>query len=412
MYQPKPFPLRVTDEQLNDLKLRLSITRWPHQVEPNTDWSAGSDVNYIKNLAQFWHDCDWRAQEDYLNGGLGCGAKHFKMKLKTTNLNIHYCHAKSTKRVKGIPILWLHGWPGSWYEFHKLFPILANNGFDVIAPSLPGYGFSDPPNTKGFGTVSIAMAMDEMMQQLGYTKYVCQGGDWGSAVSLALGQLKTLGRISGPQAMHQNMLTPPKAPPRDVLNKLKNEYTEFDLRGAARGKQFRPHAAYQQIQGTKPMSLGVGLNNSPAGLLSWIVEKLRQWSDCNGDPENAFTKIDMITNVAMYWYGESATSAARLYYEGGLGGLKGEKGLEEFKDVTGTVVEIPYGCALFPEEISWIPLSWIPYGFPQVKRVKKMSKGGHFAAWEQPELLGQELIEFFINDIDGKTLCGVNSSKL
>lgn len=195
----------------------------------------------------------------------------------------------------------------------------------------------------------------------------------------------------------------------DVAAEIVKNYTDHDKAGLAGSAEYRENdSGYSKIQGTKPQTLGVGLNDSPAGLLAWIVEKLRTWSDCNGDPENAFTKMEMVTNVAQYWYGEAATSSARLYYEGPFG--NGEvKQTPSAAQVLAEVVTIPFGFALFPKEISWPPRALVDRAYTDIRRYEIMPRGGHFAAWEQPELLGGEIIQFFMGDCDAKALCGVKS---
>jgi pimeloyl-ACP methyl ester carboxylesterase len=288
---------------------------------------------------------------------------------------------------------------------------LCEAGFDLIVPSLPGYGFSEAPTRAGFGPVSMALAMDKLMHQLGYSAYVAQGGDWGSAVCRALGQLATLGEISGPKAIHTNL---PGAitPPPDVEAELAKSYTEHDKQGlAARSEYNLNDSGYSKIQGTKPQTIGAALNDSPAGLLGWIVEKLHRWADNGGDPEKCFSKMDMITNVAMYWYSGTATSSARLYYEGSFGG--NEKRLSDLAvKAAATVITVPFGFASFPKEIFWSPRSWLERSYTDIRRHELMPRGGHFAAWEQPDLMCGEISAFFLQDVDSRALCGVARSRL
>jgi hypothetical protein len=202
--EPQPFEIRVSDDDLQDLRYRLERTRWPDTNVDNADWSYGAETGYIKELAEFWRVCDWRAQEDYLNGGLGCGAQHFKIKLPSDfgagsdlTLTLHYVHAKAAAGGAGVPLLLLHGWPGSWYEFHAMFKPLTDAGFDVVAPSLPGYGFSEAPHERHFGPIHIAETMDLLMRTLGYSSFVAQGGDWGSSITISLAKLASLGKRTG-----------------------------------------------------------------------------------------------------------------------------------------------------------------------------------------------------------------------
>eukprot|EP00935_MAST-01C_sp_MAST-1C-sp1_P002110 g2110.t1 len=296
-----PFEIRVSDEALADLKRRLANTRWPDTAVPNDDWSYGAPTAYIKELAQFWQDCDWRAQEDYLNGGLGCGAKHYKIKID--GLSLHYCHAPA-KGGSGVPL-----------------------------------------------------------------------------------------------------------PPADVQAELAKSFSEHDKQGlAARAEYDLNDAGYSKIQGTKPQTIGTALNDSPAGLLAWIVEKLRTWADNDGNVENCFSKMDMVTNVSFYWFGEAATSSARLYKEGSFGG--NEKRVDELAaKASTTVITVPYGFAFFPHEIFWPPKSFIDKSYTDVRRYEIMPRGGHFAAWEQPELMVEQIKAFFLEDVDSPTLCGIKAGR-
>merc|ERR550514_1031354 len=201
-------------------------------------------------------------------------------------------------------------------------------------------------------------------------------------------------------------------PPMEKFAELAKGYTEWDRKGMAGGEYYNTYdSGYSKIQGTKPQTIGTGLNDSPAGLLAWIVEKLRQWSDCKGDPENSFSKMEMITNVAMYWYGKAATSSARLYYEGPFG--RGEvKASQENAKLAVSQVTIPFGFSLFPKEITWVPKSWMEYSYSDIRRFQIMPRGGHFAAFEEPYLMAKELEEFFMLNANAKALCKVGGSKL
>lgn len=216
-------------------------------------------------------------------------------------LKIHYLHVRATGLRRGVPLLLLHGWPGSWFEFHRMFAPLAAAGFDLVVPSLPGFAFSDAPSREGFGTVSMAATMNKLMHQLGYSKYLAQGGDWGSSICRGLGQLEAIGKITGPVAIHVNLVGA-LTPPPDIQAELAPLYTEDDKRGQAAAAYYQLHdSGYSKIQGTKPQTIGTALNDSPAGLLAWIVEKYHRWADNGGVVEACFSKMDMVTNVAMYW---------------------------------------------------------------------------------------------------------------
>ena len=303
MSAPVPFEIRVPDADLADLQDRLMRTRWPDTNVDNDDWSYGANTNYLKQLAEFWQTCDWRAQENYLNGGFGCGAHHFTIKLPPgsgpgSDLTMHFVQAKASGGG-GVPLLLLHGWPGSFFEFHSIFKPLVDAGFDVIAPSLPGYGFSEAPHERHFGPIHMAEAMDLLMRTLGYPWYVAQGGDWGSMITMSLAKLSSLGKRTACRAAHCNMVSA-GPPPKEVMANLP-PLSDWDKQGLARAAEYQQNdAGYSKIQGTKPQSIGTALNDSPAGLLGWIVEKLRTWSDCDGDPENCFSKMVRTTVSSAY----------------------------------------------------------------------------------------------------------------
>ena len=377
MTEIEQFRIRVDDSTLEDLRLRLALTRFPDQIE-GTSWECGTPIGYVRELVEYWRDeYDWRDQEARLNQ-----LDHFRTRVD--GQSIHFVHA-SSPHPDALPLLLIHGWPGSIVEFLDVIPRLthpeehggrAEDAFHVIAPSLPGYGFSEPPRTPGWDVRRIAHAFIELMDRLGYPRYGAQGGDWGAQIATRIAALDA-GHCA---ALHLNM--PIAGPPAEPV-----PLTEEEQDGLAAMARFqREEAAYAQVQGTKPQTLGMALNDSPAGLLSWIVEKFRTWSDCDGQPENVFTRDQLITNVMVYWVTQTITSSARLYWETMHSGV-----LQEAPQF----VSVPTGVARYPqEEILRFPRAWIEQRY-NVTHWAVMPRGGHFAAMEQPELFVDDLRTFF-----------------
>jgi len=370
------FQIRVEDAVLGDLRRRLAETRLPDQIE-GTGWEYGIPTDYLRALLSYWRDeYDWRAQEAALNE-----LPNFRSEID--GQSIHFLHARSA-HPDAFPLLLIHGWPGSVVEFLDVIPRLtqpechggnSSDAFHVIAPSLPGYGFSGPTHSRGWDVPRIARSFIELMSRLGYTRYGAQGGDWGAQITTRIGALD-------PQrcaAIHLNMpiATQPESPvPLSDAEKA-------DL--AAMAQFQREESGYAMQQGTRPQTLGVALNDSPAGLLAWIVEKFRAWSDCDGHPENSFTRDRLITNVMLYWLTQTITSSARLYWESRHGGMWQEKP---------AFVGVPTGVARYPKEVLRFPRAWVERQY-NVTHWADMPRGGHFAAMEQPDLFVGNLREFF-----------------
>lgn len=370
------FRIHVDEAVLEDLRRRLAQARLPDQIE-GTGWEYGIPTDYLRELVDHWQgEYDWRAQEARL-GEL----EHFHTRID--GQSIHFVHARS-RHADAFPLLLTHGWPGSIVEFLDVVPRLvdpeahggrAADAFHVVAPSLPGYGFSEPTRTQGWDVPRIARAWVELMRRLGYARYGAQGGDWGAQVTTRLGALDP----EHCAAIHLNM--PIGAQPEEKV--ALSDEDKADL--AAMGRFQAEESAYALLQGTKPQTLGVGLNDSPSGLLAWIVEKFRAWSDCDGHPENAFTRDQLLTNVMLYWVTQTATSSARLYWESKHGGMWSEK--PEF-------VRVPTGVARYPKEVVRFPRAWVERQY-NVTHWVEMPRGGHFAAMEQPELFVEDLRAFF-----------------
>lgn len=357
------FPIRVPDAVLDDLRDRLARTRIPDQIE-GAGWEYGIPYDYLRALVAYWRDeYDWRAQEAHLNG-----FEHFRTSID--GQSIHFIHSRSPN-PDAFPLLLTHGWPGSVVEFLDVIPRLTN-AFHVVVPSLPGYGFSEPTRTRGWDVPRVARAFMELMHRLGYARYGAQGGDWGAQVTTRIGALDPEHCV----AIHLNM-------PIAERPEVPVELTDVDRADLASMQQFARHeSGYAQEQSTKPQTLGVGLNDSPAGLLAWIVEKLQAWSDCDGEPENVFSRDQMITNVMTYWVTQTIASSARLYWENAH-----SREPQEF-------VAVPTGVARYPKEVLRFPRSWVEQRY-NVTHWVDMPRGGHFAALEQPALFADDLRNFF-----------------
>jgi len=370
-----PFHIDVGNSLLDDLRDRLARTRFPDQID-GTGWDYGMPVDYLRELVEYWRDSyDWRAQEARLNS-------FSQFVTEVDGQSIHFLHVRSA-HGDALPLLLTHGWPGSVVEFLDVIPRLTDpeafggssaDAFHVVTPSLPGYGFSEPPRTAGWDEHRIANAFSTLMSRLGYTRYVAQGGDWGAQVTTRIGGLDP----EHCAAIHLNMAL--GVPPGGTEPLTEEEQADL----SATRRFIREESGYANEQGTKPQTLGVALNDSPAGLLAWIVEKLRTWSDCDGHPENCFTRDQMLTNVMLYWATQTSASSARLYWESRHGG-----GTQPLPFVTA-----PTGVARYPKEILRWPRPWVARQY-NVVHWAVMERGGHFAAMEQPELFVDDLRTFF-----------------
>ena len=375
----EPFRIAVPDSVLTDLKERLGRTRFPDEI-PGSGWGYGSELAYVRELVGYWRErYDWRAAEARLNA-----LPQFRAEVD--GLGIHFIHVRG-RGPKPMPLVITHGWPGSVAEFEQIIGPLTDpaahggdpaDAFDVVCPSMPGYGFSDHPREPGMDPERIAALWAQLMQGLGYQRFGAQGGDWGSMVSTYLGY-RHPAQVLG---VHLNMVIafpPDPANPADGL-------TQEELIPLMEAQQFlKEETGYQRIQGTKPQTLSYGLNDSPAGLAAWIVEKFRTWSDCDGDVERRFSKDQLLTNIMLYWVPETANSSCRLYCET----MRSSK-----FPPTDFRVEVPTGCAIFPRELIRPPRAWVEKLY-NVQRWTPMPRGGHFAAMEEPALLVQDIREFF-----------------
>jgi len=374
MSEIRKFQLEVTDAVLDDLKKRLSMTRWPNKETPE-DWSQGIPLGYMQELCDYWqHEYDWRAREERFN-------RFPQFITEIDGVDIHFIHLPSVHE-NARPLIITHGWPGSVVEFHKVIEPLADptahggnaeDAFHVVVPSLPGYGFSGKPKVTGWGIEKIADIWGELMARLGYDHYFAQGGDWGAMVTTHIG----LQDKEHCDAIHLNM--PVVIPDANTMAEL----TPSEQASLMSMKFYQDwDSGYSKQQSTRPQTVGYGLVDSPSGQAAWIIEKFYQWTDCNGHPENAISRDELLDNVMMYWLSKSAASSARLYWE-------------SFKNPPQDEVDIPTGCSIFPKEIVRPSERWIRKRFTNLKYYNELEKGGHFAAFEQPEIFLQEIRTYF-----------------
>jgi pimeloyl-ACP methyl ester carboxylesterase len=378
--KPIPFTLHIPDADIVDLRERLARTRFPDSA-PGEAWAYGADVAYLRELTEYWRTkFDWRAQEAALNA-----FPQFRAPLE--DVGLHYLHVPGVG-PDPMPLLLLHGWPGSVFEFLEIIPRLtdparfggdARDAFTIVAPSLPGYGLSFQPGMKRFGVPEMADCVAALMTDvLGYKKFGAQGGDWGAAVTSRLGYAYA-DRMIG---IHINLMMAASRDPADFPNPAEEEQRYLvDLK-----QWLREETGYQWIQGTKPQTLAFALTDSPAGLAAWIAEKFRSWSDCNGAIENAIPRDRMLADISLYWFTGAIGSSFWPYYAR----LHGSAILP-----TGEKISVPTGYAQFPREMLKPPRRAAEKVFTDLRRWSVMPKGGHFAALEQPELLAGEVQAFF-----------------
>ena len=377
-----PFEIDISDVAIEDLQRRLAATRMPDQIT-DTTWEYGTDSSYLAELISYWqNDFDWKKQESELN-------QFDQFKTEIDGLAMHFIHQRS-ENPDAIPLMMVHGWPGSVSEFSKVVGPLTDpvshggdiaDSYHVIAPSLPGFGFSERPSEPGYSPEKMAHILAGLMQRLGYEQYAIAGGDWGAIINRHLAN-NYPERLIG---LHSNMVL--AGPPADAAHRDDVPEAISSLR-TARTAYMLNEVGYQRIQGTKPQSLGYGLNDSPAGLAAWIVEKFHGWSDmpqgADGDLDDYFTKDELLTNIAIYWFTETITSSARIYYENSKTPVA--KPIE--------YIDVPTGVALYPAEIFITPRSWVAAAY-DLRHYSLMEKGGHFAALEQTESYLNELNTFF-----------------
>ena len=365
-----PFQIKISQDALDDLKNRLANTRWA-DAETVDDWSQGTPQAYLKEVCDYWENqYDWRAREERLN-------RFAQFKTNLNGIDIHFIHVKSPEST-ATPLIMTHGWPGSIVEFQKVIGPLsdpvshggqAEDAFDIVCPSLPGYGFSDKPTETGWGIEKIADTWAALMARLGYDRYVAQGGDWGSIITSCLAAQDPTHCLG----IHLNMaIAPPTPESMSDLSELEKSalagmehYTNLD-------------SGYSKQQSTRPQSLAYGLVDSPAGQAAWILEKFWSWTDCSGHPENALTRDEMLDNIMLYWLPANGGSSARLYWE-------------SFNSPPMMEIKIPVGVSIFPHEIFKASKRWCEARYDKLVYHNVLEKGGHFAAFEQPEVFVEEV---------------------
>ena len=370
----RPFEIAISDEILNDLKQRLANTRWPEK-ETVSDWSQGIPLAYTQEVCDYWlNSYDWRAREQLLN-------KYPQFMTELNGLDIHFIHARSPHPA-ARPLLMTHGWPGSMVEFQKVIgPLIdpvahggnAEDAFQVVCPALPGYGFSGKPANTGWSIEKIAETWNQLMLRLGYDEYFAQGGDWGAAVTAAIG-MQNLGNC---QAIHLNMVIVEPDPA------TMDDLTPLEQSALAGMQHYVDHdSGYSKQQSTRPQTVGYGLSDSPVGQMAWILEKYWAWMDCDGHPENVLSKDELLDNIMLYWCNAGAASSARLYWE-------------SFNDLSRDEIVLATGCSVYPKEIFRASRRWAERRFKDLIHWNELEKGGHFAAFEVPETFIKEVRNCF-----------------
>ncbi len=373
-----PFTVHVPQAVLDDLRERLAHTRWPDEVD-EAGWDYGTNLAYLKTLVDYWqHEFDWRAQEEKINQ-----FAHFRADID--GFGIHFIHERGQGQ-NPLPIILTHGWPGSFFEMYKLIPLLTDpaghggdpaDAFDVIVPSLPGFGFSDRPTVRGMANAQTAELWARLMRDvLGYSRFAAAGGDIGSGVTqrLALAHPDLLVGI------HLNYIGARfPLPEQPNLSEAEQRYLQAVQQWSLE------EGAYSRLHATKPQTLAYSLNDSPVGQAAWIIEKFRTWSDCDGEIERRFSKDELLTNIMLYWSTETIASSIRVYYENAHTAAQLQPGQR---------IAVPAAFALFPKEINVPPREWVER-FLLVQHWTEMPRGGHFAAMEEPELLAEDLRAFF-----------------
>jgi pimeloyl-ACP methyl ester carboxylesterase len=377
----RPYRMSVPEEALIDLRQRLASTRWPDE-ETVRDRTQGVQLATMQDLVRYWQtEYNWRTVESELNA-----LPNFVTEID--GLDIHFVHVRS-REPNAMPLIITHGWPGSVIELLKVVGPLtdpvahggrAEDAFDLVLPSLPGYGFSGKPKTSGWDLVKISQAWHQLMLRLGYTKYVSQGGDWGALVSEVMAAQQLPGLIG----IHINM---PGTVPPNIAKALKDgdpvpdELSDEEKRAyAALSAFYTTGSGYYSIMGTRPQTLGYGLTDSPTALAAWFYDKFAAWTDSDGEPERSLTKDEMLDDITLYWLTNTGTSSARSYWE--------VYGGTPFNAIE---ISIPVGVTIFPGEIYQAPQSWAEQNYHKLVYFNEVDRGGHFAAWEQPGLFVSEV---------------------
>lgn len=366
----RPFAVAIPDSEIDDLKLRLARTRWPNQ-ETVPDWSQGVRLENTASLIEYWEKkYDWRRFERELNS-------FPQFVTNIDGLDIHFIHVTS-KNPNAMPLILTHGWPGSIVEFLKVIGPLTDpvafggnveDSFDVVIPSLPGFGFSGKPTEMGWTVSRIASAWVELMRRLGYTKWAAQGGDWGAVVTSTLGAMQPEGLLG----IHLNTQYAFPAQIPDSLSP--EEQYAVDTLALYTGDM----GGANHLQGTKPETIGFAMADSPAGQAAWIYDKFQSKTDNQGLAEDALSRDEILDAISLYWFTNSAASSARIYWENKGASMAGPK------------LSLPVAVTVFPRDVPRLPRSWIEDTYTNLIHYGEAEKGGHFAAFEQPEILVREI---------------------
>jgi pimeloyl-ACP methyl ester carboxylesterase len=375
-----PFQIHIPNEALEDLRERLKRTRWPDQVN-GAGWAYGANLDYMQELVAYWHGgFDWRAQEERMNS-------FPQFRAVIDGLHIHYVHVRGTG-ANPMPLVLTHGWPSTFFEMLKLIPLLADpaahgadpaDAFDVIVPSVPGFGFSDRPMEAGMTRSRVAEYWLRLMDELGCVRFGAHANDVGAVISSYMARSATE-RLIGFHTMMPTFPSPAFGEDDPPMSGAEQHFA--DLVQAWE----REEAGYNLQQATRPQTLGYGLNDSPAGLAAWIVEKWRAWGALNRDLESVFSKDELLTTVSIYWLTQTANSAARSYYE------RAHDPNAFGKDAH---IDVPSGVALSQEPVQRAPREWVERVYTDIRHWTEFDRGGHFLALEQPQLLAEDIREFF-----------------
>ncbi|MGH3169815.1 MAG: epoxide hydrolase family protein [Trebonia sp.] len=361
-----PFVITTDERELDDLRERLRRTRWPER-ETSGGWSQGAPLSYMRDLCGYWAaEYDWRSTQDRLN-------RIPQFTTRIDGLDIHFAHVRSS-RPGAVPLIMTHGWPGSFLEFEQVLAPLSDE-FHLVVPSLPGYGFSGKPDAPGWGIHRIARAWAELMDRLGYRRFLAQGSDWGTSVTTSLA-LRHPDRLLGIHLVPP--LAPPAGDPAGFTGPERAALAELEERT-------RDGSGYSAVQGTRPQTIGYALADSPAALCAWIAEKLWAWTDHDGDLSHVLTADQVLDNITLYWLTRSGASSARLYRES-IAEVS-----EWFTSAAGDAVTVPAGCSVFPKEVPRPSRRWAGRRFTNIVHWNEPPRGGHFAAWEQPGLFAEEV---------------------
>ncbi|KAK1791216.1 hypothetical protein P4O66_013240 [Electrophorus voltai] len=403
------FVVETSEEMIRDLYQRIDQTRYTDSLE-DCRFHYGFNSDYLRKVVSYWrNEFDWEKQVKVLNK-----YPHFKTNIE--GLDVHFIHVKPIQRAgqRVLPLLMVHGWPGSFFEFYRILPMLTNTEedvvFEVICPSIPGYGYSEAPHVKGFNTMDAARVFHKLMERLNFSEYYLQGGDWGAFTTCNMAQMKP----ECVRGLHLNMIAAQARGLVTVLSLLIGRYLPF-LVGFTREDVHRIYpymqknvyellreSGYLHIQATKPDTAGCGLNDSPVGLAAYILEKFSTWTDFknrdlkDGGLERKFSLDDLLTNVMIYWTTGSIIPSMRFYKENM--GTNFQKRVDNI-----TKIYVPVGLAAFPHELMHCPKTWAYSRFPDIRSYTYMARGGHFAAFEEPELLAKDVMQF-VKKVEKKRL--------